>query len=75
MTERTWLISYLSYGRFGVILKMNTIKKTRPHLKVKKYRSARIFLSVIEKIVILCHDIFVAFVLALVAFTQNLKEP
>ena len=27
MTELTWLISYLSYGRFGVILKTNTIKK------------------------------------------------
>ena len=27
MTELTWLISYLSYGRFGVILKMDTLKK------------------------------------------------
>ena len=55
MTELTWLINYLVYVLFGAILKKNTNKKTRSRCgslrRSKKYRYARIFLSVYEKIV------------------------
>ena len=80
MTELTWLISYLSYGRFGVILKTNTIKKLALAVTVfvpqsKEVSMCQNFLSVIERQLFFVTIFFVAFTLALVAFTQNSKEP
>ena len=68
MTERTRLTSYLLYGLFSALLKMNTIKTTEgsnfPHplaratasfvAHTKEVSVCQFFLQVIENIVVLC---------------------
>ena len=63
-----------------LFLKRIQIKKTRSRCgslrRSKKYRYARIFLSVYKKIVIFFwRYFFFVFALALVAFTHNSKKP
>ena len=89
MTERTRLISYLSYGLFSAFLKKNTIRTPEVifHIRLRapwlssslilKCFCMLVFLSVIENIVVppFDHFFFVVFAQALVAFTRNSKEP
>ena len=79
MTELTWLINYLVYVLFVAIFKKNTNKKTRSRCgslrRSKKYRYARIFLSVYKKIVIFfCRYFFFCFRPRARSFYSQLKK-